>query len=97
MVVDNSTDTPFITADQPIINLHAKATGKIPDKLEFFYPLSPKKAMLLVETSNQRHIEPSPSPFAVNNYNVLMLRNAYEQVFSNSAEYLETIKKLSAI
>jgi hypothetical protein len=97
MVVDNSTDTPFITADQPIINLHAKATGKVPDKLEFFYPLSPRKAMLLVETSNQRHIEPSPSSFAVNNYNVLMLRNAYELVFSNSAEYLETIKKLSAI
>jgi hypothetical protein len=97
MVVDNSTDTPFITADQPIINLHAQATGKIPDKLEFFYPLSPRKAMLLVETSNQRHIEPSLSPFAVNNYNVLILRNAYEQVFSNSAEYLETIKKLSAM
>jgi hypothetical protein len=53
--------------------------------------------MLLVETSSQRYIEPSLSPFAVNNYNVLMLRNAYEQVFSNSAEYLETIKKLSAM
>jgi hypothetical protein len=97
VVVDNPTDTPFITADQPIINLHATATGKMPDKIEFFYPLSPRKAMLLVESSNQRHVEPSLSNFAVNNYNVLMLRNSYEQVFSNSAEYLETIKKLSPI
>lgn len=97
VVVDNPTDTPFITADQPIINLHATTTGKVPDKLEFFYPLSPRKAMMLVESSNQRHVEPSLSTFAVNNYNVLMLRNSYEQVFSNSGEYLETIKKLSAI
>lgn len=97
VVVDNPTDTPLITSDQPIINLHATATGKIPDKLEFFYPLSPRKAMLLVENSNQTQVESSLSTFAVNNYNVLMLRNSYEQVFSNSADYLETMKKLSAI
>ena len=97
MVVDNPTDTPFITSDQPIINLHANSTGKTPDKLEFFYPLSPRKAVLLIESSNPARVEPSLSAFAVNSYNVLMLRNSYEQVFSNSAEYLETIKRLSAI
>ena len=72
-------------------------TSPSPDKLEFFYPLSPRKAMLIVESSNPAQIEPSLSAFAVNSYNVLMLRNSYEQVFSNSAAYLETMKKLSAI
>ncbi len=93
LLVDNSTDTPFITTDQPIINLHATFTGLAPDKLEFFYPLSPRKAMLLVETSNAARADSSPSTVAVNSYNILMVRNSFEQVFSNSADYLETVKK----
>jgi hypothetical protein len=96
MVVDNPTDTPLITSDQPIINLHATSTGKAPHELEFFYPLSPTKAMLLVERSNQTPAGPL-NTFAVNAYNVLMLKNAYEQVFSNSADYLQTIRKLSTL
>jgi hypothetical protein len=95
VLLDNNTDTPFITADQPIINLHARLTGEAPDKLEYFYPLSPRKAMLFLEASNGDGAgETSVSALAVNNYNVLMLKNSFEQVYSNSADYLEVIKKL---
>jgi len=93
LLVDNRTDIPFITTDQPIINLHA-STGDPPDKLEFFYPLSPTKAMLFLESSNQAQSDGSISALAVNSYNVLMVNNSHEQVFSNSMDYLQTIKKL---
>jgi hypothetical protein len=76
LLLDNSTDTPFITADQPIINLHATFdVEKPPEKLEFYYPLSPRKAMLLVENSNRAHAG-SISALAVNAYNVLMVKNS---------------------
>jgi len=93
VVVQNDTDTPFITADQPVINLHATFDGKPPEKLEFYYPLSPTKAMLLVEPSSGWGDIPITS-ISVNNFNTIMVRNSHEQVFSNSKEYLTSIKKL---
>ena len=93
MLIVNDTDTPFITADQPIINLHATFNGKPPEKLEFFYPLSPNRAMLLLEAADKRNDQPI-SAVSVNTYNVLMVQNSYEQVFSNSEAYLSSIRHL---
>jgi hypothetical protein len=91
VLIDNASDTPFITADQPVVNLQAGYTRKPPEKFELFYPLSPKKAMLLLETSSQRGEFPL-SGVSVNSYNMMMAKNSYEQIFSNSEEYLNSIK-----
>lgn len=91
MLVDNNSDTPFITTDQPIINIQAPDSGDLPDKLEFFYPLSPKRAMLLLELSSKRADFPVTA-ISVNHYNMAMVKNSYEQVFSDSGEYLNSIK-----
>jgi len=93
VVLDNNTDTPFLTADQPIINLQYTHTGQPPEKFEFYYPLSPKKAMLLVELSSTLGDTPL-SAVSVNNYNVTMVKNSYEQIFSNSEDYLNSIKNV---
>jgi len=92
-LLDNDTDTPFITADQPIINLEATHTGKPPDRLEFFYPLSPRRAMLLLELLTRQNDFPI-SAVSVNHYNMMMVQNSYEQVFSNSEEYLSSIRNV---
>jgi hypothetical protein len=94
-VLDNKTDAPFITADQPIINLDGTFSDEPPEKQEFYYPLSPTKAMLLVEETSEWHMTQVTS-LSVNRFNALMLRSAYEQVFSNSEEYLNSIKMLRA-
>lgn len=93
VLLDNPTDTPFVTADQPIINLHASFDRNRIEKLEFFYPLSPRRAMLLLEASNSRGGSPL-SAISVDSYNILMAQNSYEQVFSNSEEYLNSIKNV---
>jgi hypothetical protein len=77
VLIDNASDTPFITADQPVVNLQAGYTRKPPEKFELFYPLSPKKAMLLLETSSQRGEFPL-SGVSVNSYNMMMAKNSYE-------------------
>lgn len=91
VLIDNDSDTPFITTDQPIVNLQAGYTNKPPDKLELYYPLSPTKAMLLLEMSSKRGDYPLTA-VSVNNYNMMMAMNSYEQIFSNSEEYLNGIK-----
>jgi hypothetical protein len=91
VLIDNDSDTPFITADQPIVNLQAGYTNKPPEKLELYYPLSPTKAMLLVEISSMRGGFPLTA-VSVNNYNMMIAMNSYEQIFSNSEAYLNSIK-----
>lgn len=92
VLIDNNSETPFITADQPVVNLQAGYTRKPPEKFELFYPLSPKKAMLLLETSSKREEFPV-SGVSVNSYNMMMAKNSYEQIFSDSEEYLNTVNR----
>ena len=48
-LLDNKTSIPFITGDQPVLNTYAAKTfgSEIPDKTEFYYPLSPTIAILI--------------------------------------------------
>ena len=48
VLLNNQTDIPFITGDQPIINLHATFGEIAPESLEFYYLISPTRAMVLV-------------------------------------------------
>jgi hypothetical protein len=93
-IVENESDTPFITTDQPVINVHGdvKADGVPPDDFELFYPLSPKRAMVFLkkETSIPLRI----GAIAVNAYNVTMAQHSHEQIFSHSTEYLESFAKV---
>jgi hypothetical protein len=55
VLLDNETAIPFVTGDQPIINVHATfGSGVPPEKLELFYPLSPKRAMAMFESTTER-------------------------------------------
>lgn len=95
LILENSTDTPFITGDQPVINLQAVRKGQPVDKIEFFYPISPTRAAMLLELSNPVG-ERSLTNVAVNHYNMLMVQNSFEQLFSDSEQYLDRINRINA-
>jgi hypothetical protein len=94
MLLDNVTGVPFITADQPVINI---ATGPNdttpPAKFELYYPLSPTRAMLLLEPSSDfLPGSSSVSETFVHLYNLRMAAHSYRQVFSNSPGVLESVR-----
>jgi hypothetical protein len=93
-VMENVSDTPFIATDQPVINLHGNANpaSPPPERLEFFYPLSPKRAMVFLEKNTSAQLR--LGGIAVNSYNVRMAQHSHEQIFSNSQEYLESFAKI---
>jgi hypothetical protein len=93
-IIETESDTPFITTDQPVINLHGDAdpAPPPPERLEFFYPLSPKRAMVFLEKGTS--IPLRIGGIAVNNYNVIMAERSHEQILSNSKEYLESFAKI---
>ena len=77
---------PFVTADQPVINLAANPTNnEPPDKFDLYYPLSPTKAMLLLEPSSD-HLPPSSAVTEGYSHimNLRMAAHSYRQVFAKA-------------
>jgi hypothetical protein len=90
IILENDTDIPFITGDQPIINvIPLQSDGSPAERIELYYPLSPTKAMLLVE-------DKIPRPTSLNrdqviNYNALIVAHSYDQIYANSEESLNSV------
>lgn len=92
VLIDNFTSISFITADQPIINLRSERADKTPPmRLEFYYPLSPTKAMLFLEQCSPAGLS-SVTMDEAHFYNLLMAQHAFQQLFSNSEDYLKVIQ-----
>lgn len=94
VLLENATNVLFITADQPVINIAAKPEEtKPPDKFELYYPLSPNKAMLLVERlSNHLPHGPSVTAMSAHLYNLHMGAHSYQQIFASSPQELESVR-----
>jgi hypothetical protein len=93
VLLDNPTEIPFVTADQPLINLSARPRSfGPPAKFELYYPISPTKAMMLLNRDSE-HMPRSLSMSAerVHHYNLLMAAHSFRQVYSNSEAELEAI------
>jgi hypothetical protein len=94
VLMENRTDVPFVTADQPVINIAAKLkdTGA-PDKFEGYYPISPTKALLILEPDSQ-FLPKSPmvSAMEAHFWNLRIASRAYRQIFAQSSEQLEIVK-----
>jgi Protein of unknown function (DUF4238) len=95
VLLNNPSTTPFITADQPVINLRGsdKSGDDPPEAMDLFFPLSPTKAMLLLEPKSDYALSsPDLSANEVQEFNLRIVRNAHAQIYSNSHSYLETIR-----
>jgi len=94
MLLDNGTNVPFVTADQPVINIAAcPRKTKPPERFELYYPLSPTKAMFLLEPSSDFSPgESAVSETFVHLCNLRMAAHSYRQVFSASPRALESVR-----
>ncbi|MCK7632646.1 MULTISPECIES: DUF4238 domain-containing protein [unclassified Shewanella] len=92
VILENHTSSPFLTSDQPIINTYAAFDKQVKDhdELEFYYPLSPEKALLLTKRTEYKGV-PSKSlnELEVSGYNDIMIDMSHEQIYSFQKEQLE--------
>lgn len=90
ILLKNETQLPFITGDQPVININDDRDPRgIPSEIEFYYPLSPKSAMWFVLTSKA----PKPRTLdlteeEVRSYNARIANNHHEQLYANEEKAL---------
>jgi hypothetical protein len=90
--LENATEMPFIAGDQPLINTYdLTGAGMNNHELEFYYPLSPTRAMLWTDRHNDDGF-PTPKHVTdneVQHYNKLMKDMSLEMVFANSQAALQ--------
>lgn len=95
ILVDNPSKIPFVTGDQPLINLAANPTNNdLPANFDVYYPLSPTKALMILDPSSPN----MPADTTVNApyaeiMNLRMAAHSYRQVFAKNQHQLEAIRK----
>ena len=99
LVLDNNTKVPFITSDQPVINmLTPGGSWEVPEKMELYYPLSSTQAMLFLEkTTPVAGISTNVSMDEAHRYNMMILKHCAFRVFSHSEEYLRFLRQCAEL
>lgn len=87
-VIRNDTSLPFITSDQPIINMKAKVADVAPKEFVLYYPLSPQVAIIIngPDSHREKRID---KKMEVNELNHMILEHSYEYVVGNIQNVLE--------
>lgn len=85
----NNTDLPFITSDQPVVNLRADYQSQAKNILEtvFYYPISPCLAVIVNEPTLSDAIELCREQVEL--YNQKIASASYQHLFSNDRATLE--------
>ena len=93
LMLENSSTIPLITGDQPVINTQAdySNTEGETSELEFYYPISPSRA-ILISKSNQysrTEIKFEIGEKEVKLYNDLIFKAAEEQLYGSNSTVLK--------
>jgi len=84
----NHTGTPFITGDQPVINIHASVPEKKsitpPPSVDLYYPISPKIAYVIAESDKFGFGKVEVDAETAHDLNMKIARSAQVHVFGNS-------------
>lgn len=90
LLLENETEIPFITGDQPVVNLLAPPRGQQARLLAFYYPVGPHLAVILDEEKELTGLSSGPvSAEQAESLNRKIHDAAHKQVFAGSREALE--------
>lgn len=93
-IIKNITAIPFITSDQPVINICANYKQlkllKGWNEFQLYYPVGP---YLAVKISNEEHLREQICEENVIRYNNLIYNAAHEQIYSKDRDYLRSFIK----
>jgi hypothetical protein len=88
VLLRNDTDLPFITGDQPVINVNDEQDFRgIPIEIELYYPLSPKLAMWFGLASKAPK-KADLTEAEAHSYNACIVENHHEQLYASTEDAL---------
>lgn len=93
----NNTNTPFITSDQPMINVHQALKDDVmpPEEYEcdFYYPISPNVAYMINKSNRFPHGKVHVTVDVVDEMNIKIAKMANVNIVSNNEESLKPYRK----
>lgn len=92
----NSTETPFIAGDQPIVNVHSSVSEdeiKAPEYGDFFYPLSPHMGIIISDSERFENGVIEVDEETVDEFNKKIASQAVIHIIGNSIEALKPYMK----
>jgi hypothetical protein len=93
ILIHNRTDVPFITGDQPAINLKG-TRPRPPESLSIYYPISPQRALLLADVDEEPLFATEGLTSAqASMLNAVLFENCYKQMFARSKESLIALRR----
>ncbi|WP_029201528.1 DUF4238 domain-containing protein [Oribacterium sp. NK2B42] len=91
-VLHNKTSLPFITCDQPVINLKSEK-GKELKEFVIFYPLSPDVAIIVNDESVHKE-KVIDNKMIIDDFNRKMIEHFDKYLISNKKEVLEGMREM---
>ncbi|MES3674403.1 DUF4238 domain-containing protein [Halomonas elongata] len=95
-LLKNASGDPFITSDNPVINISPKAKvceNGTPEKFDIYYPVSPQYALVIHETGLFDNATFEVGGGWVDKLNIDMARNSDAHIFCDNKESIERYKK----
>lgn len=95
-LLKNNTEIPFITADQPIINVHKSVLETViqsPEAGDFYYPLSPSIAFIISDSERFENGVVEIDEATVIEFNTKIASQAIMHIFGDSEEALRPYMK----
>lgn len=91
VLVHNETLTPFITSDQPVVNLEGDGENA-PDSLSIYYPISPRLALFIGEPGKPQLPKHGLTDEQAATLNLRIERRSHLQVYAQTADALEVFR-----
>lgn len=92
LLLQNKSDVPFITGDQPVINTKAtyhSGTNDLPQELELYYPISPTVAILINPKWNWYYAgKRQVTKAEATTYNNLIADASHQELFAQDKSHL---------
>lgn len=95
--INNNSETPFITGDQPAINALADDKDKdgFAKKLELFYPLSPNRALCIAFDEGDKYSEMEVDSDFAKSINEKMMEESLLFIFANEEQLLKDMLRIA--
>ncbi|KII75618.1 DUF4238 domain-containing protein [Vibrio renipiscarius] len=94
----NHTEEPFITSDQPVVNVHESITDEIKqisvNECDLYYPLSPKYALIISSSNNYPKGVLKANLSMVQKLNTKLAEKAHMHIFGSQESVVKKYTKL---
>lgn len=90
-IIENLSNIPFITSDQPVINLNPDGMGGA--EIDYYYPLSDKRALLILNSGNVDFEDSIADDSIIDFLNSKIASFAGDTIYSTKKETILAYKK----